>query len=120
MGLARELARIVLPTNFYTQWYWKIDLHNLLHFLSLRADAHAQYEIRVYADVIADIVKKWVPITAHAFDDYQRGSLKLSAAGVAAVRQMLGDDKRNLDERPPGSGLTKREWSELVRALGLS
>ena len=66
-GLARELARMVLPANIYTQWYWKIDLHNLLHFLSLRADPHAQYEIRVYAEAMLDVVKRWVPITYEAF-----------------------------------------------------
>src|SRR5579862_4263601 len=71
MGLARELARMVLPTNFYTQWYWKIDLHNLLHFLSLRADPHAQYEIRAYADVMVDTVKRWVPLAHAAFLEYR-------------------------------------------------
>ena len=73
MGIARELARMNLTLNTYTQWYWKIDLNNLLHFLKLRADAHAQYEIRVYADIILDIVKKWVPITYEAFEDYRVG-----------------------------------------------
>ena len=68
-GLSRELARIVLPTNFYTQWYWKIDLRNLLHFLELRLDEHAQYEIREYAAVIADIVFDWVPVTERAWRD---------------------------------------------------
>ncbi len=71
MGIARELARMNLTLNTYTQWYWKIDLNNLLHFLALRADAHAQYEIRVYADIILDIVKKWVPVTYEAFEDYR-------------------------------------------------
>jgi thymidylate synthase (FAD) len=61
LGLARELARMNLPANVYTQWYWKIDLHNLFHFLRLRADVHAQYEIRVYAQIMCDIVKDWVP-----------------------------------------------------------
>ncbi len=60
-GLARELARMNLPANIYTQWYWKVDLHNLFHFLRLRADAHAQYEIRVYADAICNVVADWVP-----------------------------------------------------------
>jgi thymidylate synthase (FAD) len=73
MGIARELARMNLTLNTYTQWYWKIDLNNLLHFLALRADAHAQYEIRVYADIILDIVKKWVPVTYEAFEDYRVG-----------------------------------------------
>ena len=61
-GLARELARMNLPANVYTQWYWKVDLHNLFHFLRLRADPHAQYEIRVYADAICEVVKDWVPM----------------------------------------------------------
>ncbi len=60
-GLARELARMNLPANIYTQWYWKVDLHNLLHFLRLRADSHAQYEIRAYADIMCDITRDWVP-----------------------------------------------------------
>jgi len=114
MGLARELARMVLPTNFYTQWYWKIDLHNLLHFLSLRADPHAQYEIRVYAECIADIVKKWVPIAAQAFDDYHRGGIHLSAAGLEVVRRRLAGE----DITQAQSGLSKREWTELMQMLG--
>jgi len=114
MGLARELARIVLPTNFYTQWYWKIDLHNLLHFLSLRADPHAQYEIRVYAERIADVVRKWVPITAQAFDDYHKGGVHLSAAGLEVVRRKLAGEEVS----QPQSGLSKREWGELMQVLG--
>ena len=82
MGIARELARMNLTLNTYTQWYWKIDLNNLLHFLALRADAHAQYEIRVYADIILDIVKKWVPITYEAFEDYRVGGTQLSAKEI--------------------------------------
>ena len=78
MGIARELARMNLTLNTYTQWYWKIDLNNLLHFLALRADAHAQYEIRVYADIILDIVKKWVPVTYEAFEDYRVGGTPVS------------------------------------------
>ncbi|HEY8830406.1 MAG TPA: FAD-dependent thymidylate synthase, partial [Candidatus Limnocylindria bacterium] len=86
-GLARELARMNLSVNFYTQWYWKIDLHNLLHFLNLRTDAHAQYEIRVYADAILEVVKQWVPLTYAAFMDYRKGAYELSAKGLAAVRR---------------------------------
>jgi thymidylate synthase (FAD) len=119
MGLARELARIVLPTNFYTQWYWKVDLHNLLRFLSLRADPHAQYEIRAYAERILDIVHKWVPVTARAFEDYIRGSVSLSSAGVAIVRRLVGGEKLDPLVNPPGSGLNKREWKELMQVLGL-
>ncbi|POG51582.1 thymidylate synthase (FAD), partial [Wolbachia sp. wRi_2] len=69
-GLAREIARTNLMLNYYTQFYWKIDLHNLLHFLKLRADKHAQYEIRVYAEVMLDIIKKWVPLAYNAFVEY--------------------------------------------------
>jgi len=114
MGLARELARMVLPTNFYTQWYWKIDLHNLLHFLSLRADAHAQYEIRVYAERIAEIVHKWVPITAQAFEDFYRGGVHLSAAALEIVRRALAGEPVD----PASSGMSKREWTELEKVLG--
>ena len=70
-GLARELARMNLTLNTYTQWYWKTDLLNLLNFLSLRADSHAQYEIRAYADVMIDSLKRWTPITFDAFMDYR-------------------------------------------------
>lgn len=72
-GLARELARMNLPANIYTQWYWKVDLHNLLHFLRLRADSHAQYEIRVYAEEMCKIVSDWVPFAYSAFEDYRMG-----------------------------------------------
>ncbi len=113
-GLARELARMNLPLNTYTQWYWKIDLHNLLHFLSLRADAHAQYEIRAFAEAMAETVKRWVPITYKAFEDYRLGGAQLSAVGLAVVKRMLdGEDVSQED-----SGLSKREWRELMEALG--
>ena len=89
MGIARELARMNLTLNTYTQWYWKIDLNNLLHFLALRADAHAQYEIRVYADIILDIVKKWVPVTYEAFEDYRVGGTQLSAKEILILKKIL-------------------------------
>ena len=113
-GLARELARMNLTLNTYTQWYWKIDLHNLLHFLSLRADAHAQYEIRVYAEVMLDTVKRWVPATYAAFLDYRLGAATISARGLAAVKRMIDGEK--LDQK--SSGLNPREWRELMTALG--
>ncbi|MSO75005.1 MAG: FAD-dependent thymidylate synthase [Alphaproteobacteria bacterium] len=113
-GLARELARMVLPTNFYTEWYWKTDLHNLLHFLSLRADRHAQYEIRVYAEVIADIVKRWAPLTYEAFEDYVMGGVRLSALDVAVLKRLLAGEKMTQKE----SGLSAREWRELMDRLG--
>ena len=80
-GLARELARMNLTLNTYTQWYWKTDLLNLMNFLRLRADSHAQYEIRAYADVMLDTLKKWVPITFEAFMDYRVGGTEVSSKG---------------------------------------
>ena len=113
-GLARELARMDLTLAFYTQWYWKIDLHNLLHFLSLRADPHAQYEIRVYAEAMLDTVARWVPLTHEAFKEYQLGGVRLSATGLAIVKRMLDGEAVTLET----SGLSKREWTELMAALG--
>ncbi len=113
-GLARELARMVLPTNYYTQWYWKIDLQNLLHFLSLRADPHAQWEIRAYAEVIAEIVGKWVPLTWEAFRDYRMTGAAISGPGLAAIKRMLGGEQVTQES----SGLSKREWTELMAVLG--
>jgi len=113
-GLARELARMNLTLNTYTQWYWKIDLHNLLHFLSLRADAHAQYEIRVYADAMLETVAAWVPIAHQAFLDYRLGAVTLSAQMLAAVRRMVAGEAVTQAD----SGLNRREWAELMVALG--
>ncbi len=114
-GLARELARMNLTLNYYTQWYWKIDLHNLLHFLSLRADSHAQYEIRVYADIMLDMLKAWVPITYAAFMDYRMGGAALSAKGMAIVKRLILGEKVTQDQ----SGMSKGEWRELMLALEL-
>lgn len=113
-GLARELARMNLTLNYYTQWYWKVDLHNLLHFLSLRAEAHAQYEIRVYADAILDVVKRWVPAVYEAFVDYRLGGAHLSAKGLDVVRRLLAGEAVGQE----ASGLSKREWRELMESLG--
>ena len=112
-GLARELARMNLTLNTYTQWYWKTDLHNLLGFLSLRADSHAQYEIRVYADAMMETVRAWVPATYAAFEDYRLGAVTLSAKMLAVVRARLAGQP--VDQ--PSSGLSKREWAELEAAL---
>ena len=113
--LARELARIDLPLNVYTQWYWKIDLHNLFHFLLLRADPHAQYEIRAYAETILErAVRPWVPMAYRAFMDYARGGAQLSAAALAVVKRMIAGE----DVTQPGSGLGPREWRELMETLG--
>ena len=119
-GLARELARINLSLNFYTQWYWKIDLHNLLNFLSLRADQHAQYEIRAYAQVILDhIVKLWVPLVYEAFCDYRLNSRTLSAQALSIVRTLASGRKDELDKLRRGSGMATREWRELMETLGV-
>jgi thymidylate synthase (FAD) len=113
-GLARELARMNLTLNTYTQWYWKIDLYNLFHFLSLRADAHAQYEIRVYADAMLRTVDAWVPLAAQAFRDYRLGAATLSAGMITVVRRMLDGEAVTR----PDSGLNPREWRELMTVLG--
>ena len=114
-GLARELARMNLSLGFYTQWYWKTNLHNLMHFLSLRADAHAQYEIRVYADVMLDTLKRWCPISHDAFMEYRLGGAHLSKTGLAAIRRMIAGE--TVDQK--SSGLNAREWRELAAVLGL-
>jgi thymidylate synthase (FAD) len=113
-GLARELARMNLTLNYYTQWYWKIDLHNLMHFLSLRADPHAQYEIRAYADAMIDVVKRWVPLTHEAFEQHRLNAVTLSANALAVVKRMLAGE--NVSESDSGMG--KREWRELMATLG--
>jgi len=113
-GLARELARMNLTLNTYTQWYWKTDLHNLLHFLSLRADAHAQYEIRAYAEAMLASLEAWVPAVAEAFRDYRLGAVTLSAQMLEVVRRLLAGEAVT----QPESGLSKREWRELMDQLG--
>jgi len=115
-GLARELARMNLPANIYTQWYWKVDLHNLLHFLRLRADAHAQYEIRVYADAICQVVADWVPFACKAFEDYRMGGATLSATALGCVRRMLAGE----DVRQDNSGMSAGEWREFQQLIGPS
>ena len=113
-GLARELARMNLPLNIYTEWYWKCDLHNLLHFLSLRVDPHAQHEIRVYADAMMEALRAWVPITAEAFEDYRLGGVHLSRAGLEAVKRMIAGEKVSAKN----CGIAPREWRELMASLG--
>jgi thymidylate synthase (FAD) len=113
-GLARELARMNLPMNIYTQWYWKTDLHNLFHFLRLRADTHAQYEIRAYAEVMLDITADWVPLATAAFRDYRMGGANISAKGLEALRRML----RGEEVTQESSGMSKREWGELMEVMG--
>ena len=115
-GLARELARMNLTLNTYTQWYWKTDLLNLMNFLFLRADSHAQYEIRVYADIMLDTVKKWVPITYDAFMDYRVGGSEVSAKGKVIIQKLIKGEKVDQES----SGLSKREWNELMIAFNLN
>ena len=114
IGLARELARMNLTLNTYTQWYWKTDLHNLFHFLRLRADSHAQYEIRVYAEAMMETVKAWVPLSYGAFCDYRLGAVTFSAKMMTALKKLLADEPVEQAD----SGLSKREWAEMLAALG--
>jgi thymidylate synthase (FAD) len=113
-GLARELARMNLPANIYTQWYWKVDLHNLFHFLRLRADPHAQYEIRVYAEAIAACVKDWVPYAYAAFEDYRMGGVTLSSKAIDVLKRRLKGEQVGQEE----SGMSKGEWREFLEVWG--
>jgi thymidylate synthase (FAD) len=113
-GLARELARMNLPANIYTQWYWKIDLHNLFHFLRLRADHHAQYEIRVYAETMCDITRDWVPHAYEAFEDYRLGGENLSGKAVEVLKRRLAGEQVTQET----SGMSKGEWREFVGVWG--
>jgi thymidylate synthase (FAD) len=115
VGLARELARMNLTLNTYTQWYWKTDLLNLMNFLRLRADHHAQYEIRAYAEVMLDTLKKWVPTTYEAFMDYRVGGTEVSAKGKIILQKLIKGEDVNVEQ----SGLSKREWNELMIAFDL-
>ncbi len=114
-GLARELARMNLTLNTYTQWYWKTDLLNLMNFLRLRADSHAQFEIRAYADVMLDTLKKWVPITFEAFMDYRVGGTEVSSKGKSVLKDLMSGKKVDIET----SGLSKREWNELMSDFDL-
>ena len=113
-SLARELARMNLPANIYTQWYWKVDLHNLFHFLRLRADPHAQFEIRVYAEAIAACVRDWVPLAYAAFEDYRMGGVTLSAKAIAVLKRRLAGEVVTQET----SGMSKGEWREFEGVLG--
>ena len=115
IGLARELARMNLTLNTYTQWYWKTDLLNLMNFLRLRADHHAQYEIRAYADAMLDTLKRWVPITFEAFIDYRVGGTEVSLKGKKVLESFINGKEISIEE----SGLSKREWNELMDAFNI-
>ncbi|MCD6035915.1 MAG: thyX [Rickettsiales bacterium] len=114
-GIARELARMNLTLNYYTQWYWKVDLHNLMHFLRLRADAHAQYEIRAYADVMTDVLARWLPITHDAFLNHRLHAANISGKGMDIVKKLVKGEKVPFE----ASGMSKREWAELMNVLGI-
>lgn len=114
-GLARELARINLPQGIYTQWYWKIDLHNLFRFLALRSDRHAQYEIRAYAETISELVKQWVPAAWSAFENCKTGAKSFTSEQLACLRRRLNGQEVAFED----SGLTRREWNELAELEGL-
>ena len=113
VGITRELARMNLTLNHYTEWYWKINLHNLLHFLALRADSHAQYEIRVYAQAMLDVVKAWVPYAYEAFVEHSMNGTNISRKGMDVIRQMIEGKEVNQES----SGMSKREWSELMALI---
>ncbi len=113
IGITRELARMNLTLNTYTEWYWKINLHNLLHFVALRADSHAQYEIRAYANVILDLLKAWVPFTYAAFEEYRLHGAHISRTGLEIIRQIIHGNPVNQES----SGMSKREWDELMATL---
>ena len=113
-GLARELARMNLTLNTYTQWYWKSNLHNLFNFLALRADPHAQHEIRVYAAAMLKTAEAWVPLACAAFRDYRVGAVTFSAPMLTVVKRLLANEAVDQSD----SGLSRREWAELMGALG--
>ena len=115
LELTRELARTILPVNVYTEMYWKIDLHNLFHFLKLRADCHAQYEIQCYANTILEIVKKWVPFAYDAFVHYRQNSVSVSKKCIELNKRILQGEKISQET----SGLSKGEWREFIDALDL-
>jgi thymidylate synthase (FAD) len=115
IGITRELARMNLTLNYYTEWYWKVNLHNLLHFLSLRADPHAQYEIRVYADKMLEIVKAWVPFTYDAFNEYRLEGNNISKKGLSVIKRLINNEQVTQET----SEMTKREWDELMTLIKL-
>ena len=114
LGLARELARMVLPLNFYSQWYWKVDLKNLLDFLNLRTDPHAQYEIRVYAEEIEKILSHWLPITYGAYKNHMKHGVSFSSKAMEVMKSMMAGDMMDQET----SGLSKREWNEFTAQIG--
>jgi thymidylate synthase (FAD) len=126
-GLARELARMNLPTSIYTQWFWKTNLHNLFNFMRLRADPHAQYEIRVYAEQIARITREWVPMAYRAFEDYRLAGAQLSRMELEILRDLLKPNPLSLPEilerrradETDGTAMSGREVNEFRKKFAL-
>lgn len=117
MGVARELARTILPVGHYTEWYWKIDLRNLMNFLALRLDPHAQWEIRVYAEAMASIVKEAVPVAWEAFEDYILYSSNFSKIEMAILKEVLDNSSENFEELAIKHGLKARERDEFLKKI---
>jgi len=116
-GMAKELARINLPLSTYTEWVWKMDLHNLFHFLNLRLHPHAQHEIRVYAKAIAEFVKQAVPVSWGAFEDYVLNAIHLTYPEQVAIRQMQEPVEANFEDACKAAELSGREQRELREKL---
>lgn len=114
-NISRELVRCLIPMNYYTEFYWKVDLRNLMHFIKLRSDIHAQYEIRVYAMQLLEIIKLWVPMTYEAFEKYSLNGVYLSKMEDELLKKRLKGEKILFEE----SGLSKREWEEFIKKYDL-
>jgi thymidylate synthase (FAD) len=118
-GISREQARMILPLNLYTEWYWKIDLHNLFHFLGLRCDKHAQWEIRVFAEAMLALIQPIVPVAVEAWNDYHdhRGAAKLTSLEIDAInRTFVGGSVKNINSE---NKREQAEWIEKAVRLGL-
>jgi thymidylate synthase (FAD) len=119
-GVSREMARIGLPVNVYTEWYWKCDLHNLLRFISLRLDPHAQYEIRVYAQAMLDLIEPIVPLTVEAWHDYDFGAVRLSRLEIEAIRASVkAGVVSELKEIETANKREQAEWADKKHLFGL-
>lgn len=116
-GVARELARTVLPVGHYTEWYWKIDLRNLMNFLALRLDPHAQWEIRVYAEAMSSLVKQIVPIAWEAFEDYILNSVNFSKDEIEVIKEIINNTSFNIEDLSKDKGLKGRELVEFLSKL---
>jgi thymidylate synthase (FAD) len=119
LGLAREVARINLPLSAYTEWYWKIDLHNLFHFLSLRLDPTAQYEIRVYAETITEMIRPFVPLAMSAFEDFRLNAMSFSARELEMLAQLLpsADPDETVFSQSEISKGELREFFEKIKSI---